>query len=488
MTSIWPVKSRVKKVIDYARNPEKTKEESLERLADFHQIDGVLEYAADDMKTEERSYVTCIGCREETAAEQFMETKRTWSAVSGMDKSLGRVCYHGYQSFAKGEVTAEMAHEIGVKLAQRLWGDRYEVLVATHCNTDHYHNHFVINSVSHVDGIKFRNTHADYRAMREASDRLCLEYGISMIEEPERRGKNYGEYLAEANGKPTVRSFIRNDIDAAIRSSITVREFIGHLSVMGYEMKFYNEKGKELKYPALKPMGAKGFFRFHNLGQGYSLEEIKERIQRNKRRVLPFPEEEKEAARRYRLSNPPRRKLSGLKALYYRYCYELGILKRYPASAKRVPFSMKEDVIKLERLSRQSQLLAEQNIETMEDLAQFQAENRKNLEALEEQRRILRNELKRALRASQEEEAERIKARIAHTSSQIKLIREAHALTQDIRERSVIISDSIEAVSSGQNTNEGKEVNQNEQLFGGRSRAGGSDVPGGNRNGGEAGR
>ena len=131
VTSIWPIKGRVDRVINYARNPEKTTEGSYGELASLHAIDNVVEYAADDMKTERRSYVSCLNCREDTAAAQFMETKRLWGKLGG------RVCYHGYQSFKADEVTAETAHEIGVKLAQELWGDRFEVVVATHCNTGH---------------------------------------------------------------------------------------------------------------------------------------------------------------------------------------------------------------------------------------------------------------------------------------------------------------------------------------------------------------
>ena len=146
VTAIWPIKGRVDKVIDYARNPEKTTEAGLPELAALHAVDNVVEYAADEMKTERRSYVSCLNCREDTAAAQFMETKRLWGQAGG------RVCYHGYQSFKADEVTAETAHEIGVRLAEELWGGRFEVVVATHCNTGHYHNHFVINSVSWADG------------------------------------------------------------------------------------------------------------------------------------------------------------------------------------------------------------------------------------------------------------------------------------------------------------------------------------------------
>ena len=226
VTSLWPIKGRVDRVINYARNPEKTTEGSYEELASLHAVGDVLEYAANDMKTECRSYVSCLNCEEETAAHQFIETKKLWQRISGRDKMGGRVCFHGYQSFKANEVTAEIAHEIGVKLAQELWGDRFEVVVATHCNTGHYHNHFVLNSVSFADGLKFDNTPADYARMREVSDRLCREYAISVIENPGGRAKSYGEWQAEQNGKPTHRGTIRADIDRAILASTTERDFL----------------------------------------------------------------------------------------------------------------------------------------------------------------------------------------------------------------------------------------------------------------------
>ena len=170
VTSIWPIKGRVDKVINYARNPEKTREETRKGLSTLHEIEGVIEYAADEMKTETRAYVTCLNLTsEELAAKEFMETKRL------KHNEGGRACYHGYQSFKADEVDADTAHNIGVALAKELWGDRFQVVVATHCNTGHYHNHFVINSVSDVDGKKFYNSPEDYRRMREVSDRLCRE-------------------------------------------------------------------------------------------------------------------------------------------------------------------------------------------------------------------------------------------------------------------------------------------------------------------------
>ena len=129
VTSLWPIKGRVDKVITYVRNPEKITEEYYSENAALHVIDGVVKYAADDTKTELREYVTCLNCDEATATEEFILAKKLFR------KEDGRLCYHGYQSFKPGEVNAQTAHEIGVALAQRLWGNRFQVVIATHCCT-----------------------------------------------------------------------------------------------------------------------------------------------------------------------------------------------------------------------------------------------------------------------------------------------------------------------------------------------------------------
>ena len=245
VTSIWPIKGRVDKVINYARNPEKTHDKK--SLLKLHEIEGVIEYAADEMKTETRALVTCLNLSsEENAAKEFMEVKHRYG------KEDGRVCYHGYQSFKADEVDADTAHNIGVALARELWGDRFQVVIATHCNTGHYHNHFVINSVSDVDGLKFYNSPEDYRHMREVSDRLCREARISVIENPDGKKENYGEWVAEKNGKPTVRDTIRADIDRAILASTTERDFISVMEEMGYKIETKTETGTPRQHPIVK--------------------------------------------------------------------------------------------------------------------------------------------------------------------------------------------------------------------------------------------
>ena len=316
VTSIWPIKGRVDKVINYARNPEKTHDK--EKLSELHEIEGVVEYAADEMKTEKRAYVTCLNLHsEETAAQEFMETKRL------MHNEGGRSCYHGYQSFKADEVDADTAHSIGVALARELWGDRFQVVIATHCNTGHYHNHFVINSVSDVDGKKFYNSPADYRRMREVSDRLCREAKISVIEYPADRRANYGEWLAEKNGKPTMRSRIREDIDRAILASTTEREFLRVMKEMGYEVITKTPKGSPRVHPIVRIVDGGRNFRLDKLGEYYELDSIKQRIQNNYRRKTPFPEVAEDTKAPYYQYKEKAKKATGLYALYLYYCYML---------------------------------------------------------------------------------------------------------------------------------------------------------------------
>lgn len=345
---IWKMEQRfvepVKKVL--AERYEVDAHESLEDCL----LNVAVTYAADTIKTEERAYVSCLNCREDNAAVQMMETKRYWG------KTDGRLCFHGYQSFAAGEVTAETAHAIGVKLAEELWGERFEVVIATHCNTGHYHNHFVINSVSWADGYKFNNSKSDYAEMRKISDRLCREHAISVIDVPSGKGKHYAQWSAEKNGKPTYRSMIRADIDRAIRASTTERDFIRIMQKMGYELKTRGKSGEPLKYPAIKPPDAKGYFRFHKLGEEYSLDAIKDRILDNISKQYPFPAVEHHAPRKFRVRGKVRRSVTGLQALYFRYCYELHILVKHPTSVKRVSFLLKEDITKLDRLDAQTRL------------------------------------------------------------------------------------------------------------------------------------
>ncbi len=133
VTSIWAIKGKADGVISYAVNPEKTVGSNPDAVSELHSIDNLILYTTDEIKTEKCIYVTGINCEPETAIKDFKNTKNSWQKTGGI------VAFHGIQSFADGEVTPYIANEIGVKLAEKLWGDRFEVVVATHANTTHIH-------------------------------------------------------------------------------------------------------------------------------------------------------------------------------------------------------------------------------------------------------------------------------------------------------------------------------------------------------------
>jgi len=143
-------------VVDYAANPDKTtySHDELQGLRD------VMNYTTQDYKTEEQRFVSGVNCIPEIARDQMIMVKRQFGKEGGI------AAFHSYQSFAPGEVTPERAHEIGVELAWKLWSDRFQVAVATYLDKEHIHNHFILNSVSFVDGKKYNDCKATYALMR----------------------------------------------------------------------------------------------------------------------------------------------------------------------------------------------------------------------------------------------------------------------------------------------------------------------------------
>ena len=465
VTAIWDIKGRVDKVINYVRNPSKVTEKAYENMAMLHAVEDVIEYAANDMKTEERKYVTALNMmNEEYAVEAFRNTKIHYGKRGGI------VAFHGYQSFKENEVTAEQAHDIGVELAKRLWGDRFEVVIATHLNTGHYHNHFVINSVSFKDGYRYYDNKESYYHMREESDKLCREYGLSVIEETSGKSKNYAEWQAEKTGKLTQRDTIRRDIDAAIKASVTQQQFIRTMEVMGYEFKLFTSDGNRLKYPSIKPPGATGFFRFHRLGEEYDLPRIVQRIRNNNIREEPFPDLYKQKTYTKGKLNGSFKKVKprGIYALYLRYCYELGIIKKNPTSVKRVSFLLREDIVQMDKYMEQSRVLGKYKIETGQQLLTAKQNLVENISALTDIRKDLRNSQKRADRAGDTKQVEIIKAEIATISTQLKVLRKEVNALEQVEQRSQQVKENLQELDK-QRTIDRLEVKENEHKFG-RSR------------------
>lgn len=200
MRSVIPVR-RLDRTVDYVQNKAKTTPKSLEEAVD---------YAANRDKTESACFETGLGCTTTSAFEDMRLNTLRWHKETGVQG------YHLVQSFAEGEVTPELAHQIGVEFAEQLLLGKYQAIVTTHLNTKHYHNHIVWSAVSLEDGKKYHsNSKSYYTEVRALSDALCQKYGLSIIETPESlRGKRqYEKWRAEENNQPTWRTAIRQDVD-----------------------------------------------------------------------------------------------------------------------------------------------------------------------------------------------------------------------------------------------------------------------------------
>ncbi len=354
-TSIWGVSHRLSKVLHYIENPEKTHIES-----EFTEIQKVLHYAADPFKTEQLHLVSGVSCTVETALLEMNAVKEQFG------KNSGRIAYHGYQSFKPGEVTPNEAHEMGIELASRLWGDRLQVVVATHIDQEHIHNHFVLNSVSFIDGIKYRRTKKDYAAMQRMSDEICREYGKSVIDEP-KKGKHYAEHFAEKEGRPTQRLLIATDLDAIIAKSFNLDNFYKNLTKNGYSI---HRRGKNYKHVSISPPGSITRFRLDKLrGNDFTDEAITERI----KKLRQYGQEYSVLKPRKKIcfkKSYTKIKLKGFRALYFKYLLLLGKVGQRQAASK-IRHACRKDVIQFKKYKEQFEFLDKRRIETAPQLEHY---------------------------------------------------------------------------------------------------------------------
>ena len=395
-TKIIVIGSRLDRCLAYVQNHEKTS------------LSNALHYTMDGEKTEGGYFESAVNCDLGRAYADMTATKRRW----GKDGKSWVQGYHIIQSFAPGEVEPEEAHAVGLEFVRRLLGDRYEAIVTTHIDREHLHNHIVFNSVSLMDGRMYRNNFRDYfggdgTGIRGTSDALCAEHGLSVID-PAGSGKQYSEWQAEQNGRPTTRGAIRQDIDAALSQSFTYRSFLEQLRQMGYQVKH----GTNVKHTAVKPPGGAKYIRLDSLGEGYTETDLQARLAAIRSgEVSPPPASPPPPAifpllargRRYRVRGAvPRRrpKLKGFRALYFKYLYLLGAIPtRRPK--KRTAFLLREELIKFDRYQQQFSYLMKHHIETAAQLSMQYDALQAEIDALTDQRRGLYN-AKRAGRGGEE--------------------------------------------------------------------------------------
>lgn len=360
-TKIWKVQKRLDHVINYATNEEKTKNNYSEYgMDEFESIRQVMTYATNPEKTEKQFYTTGINCEVKEAVKQMQFVKTIYGKENGI------LAFHAYQSFNEGEVTPEIAHEIGVKLANEMWGDRFQVVVSTHLNTQHLHNHFVINSVSFKDGKKYYSNLTNTALLRKTSDEICEEYGLSVLKEKTcKSGINFENFYKKSMRDSDYYKFAKEDIDYAIKHSYTLKQFQQMLVSMGYSYYYRADKLSVRREPYKRNIRVERAF-----GEEYSLENIKRRILENdyvrQERIIPYMVIRN---RRFTTRDRIKRKYKpkGIVALYYYYRYLIKLYTRNNTQYKLTP-KMRAEVKKMDEYSERIRFLCKYKIETLSDV------------------------------------------------------------------------------------------------------------------------
>lgn len=405
VTGLWAVKSRLNHLVNYVSYPLKT----------------VIQYTTDGGKTLDKEYVSYLNCSFVDPKGSMENTKKMFNDESEI------LAFHGFQSFEEDEVDANLAHQIGLEFAEKMWGDRFEVIVATHLNTDNIHNHFLLNSTSFVDGKRYCNTCKDLYRMRKVSDELCREHGLLVIEQR----KNVSKSRASLYQEKTLRDFMREDIDEAILLSFTMNQFYNELELLGYEIKTTN-KNISLKHPT-----AHKFIRLKSLGNEYDIDNIYEKvIDMDKQRYNSFSRYDQLGFNiRPYYERYKQRRLTGLQRLFLHYQYVLKIIPKDNRTRPNQKYSKEyiEAIKKIDSFSRQTILLCKNHIETLDDLYQFVDKTKDELTQLEKARQKYRNKIRYT---KDENEVTELKEKAKVLTPEIARLRRELVDCESIEERS----------------------------------------------------
>ena len=421
---IWKIETRLDHVIHYITNPEKTHNSDYAKEM-YSSLHNTSEYLNSDCKIEKQNYVSGINCLPDTALQEMNITKREFGKTGGI---LG---FHSFQSFKEGEVTPDQAHAIGIRLAEEMWGDRFEVVVATHSNTNHIHNHFVINSVSFKDGKKYYDGHETYAQLRNLNDAICSELGLSVLEEKtcSNSNINYTNFFTHSIKKSNYHTIAKQDVDRAIALATDIKDFENLLNAMGYEIVYRYNKISIKKYPYRQNIRIE-----RNFGEEYSIENIKKRIEITFISELDNVDYKNDKPKSYFLEFLKPKKGSIYK-LYLHYCY---LLKVFPLKSKKISASVRANMKDLEDISNQIILLNENEINSYENLLSYKNRTSKKLDVLLDKRSKLWSDHKKA---KSHIEKKRIRISIDELSEQIKPIENNVRLCKELEETIPLVED-----------------------------------------------
>ncbi len=419
--AIWDVSSNLGQVIKYTTDIDKTD------LSNYPNLEKSLEYIKDEFKTENKLFVSGINCNPDTALKDMIRVKEQYNKKDGI---LG---FHAYQSFKEGEVTPEQAHQIGIQLAKEIWGDRFQVVVTTHLNTNHYHNHFVINSVSYVDGKRYYDNRTTYAELRRLNDCICKENNLSYLQEKKTKsGINYLNYQSRNIQYTNYYKTAKDDLDIAISISHNYNEFITILKSMKYEV--INRSGKL----SIRGEKYKRNIRIERyFGEDYSIENIKKQIQGT---YLPTKKNYYKRSKKIDnyFSSLLKPKYNSFYGMYIRYCNILNIYPEY-MQKNSISASMKEDIKKLDEISNQMILLANNQIETEEQFFSFYHKLKEELIEVKGKR----EELWRLNRNNDLDSSEDFNLKISDLNSKVKIINDDLILCNKIQKRKKTIENDL---------------------------------------------
>ena len=429
-TKIWKINKRLDHVIAYTTNIERTRNSSYgEEFFNLHDKELI------DLKSEKECYVSALNCSVDTAYKEMILTKKSYK------KECGILGFHAYQSFADGEVTPELAHKIGVQLANEMWGDRFEVVISTHQNTKHIHNHFVINSVSFKDGKKYNDNHVNYARLRRLSDDLCAEYGLSILtEKKSKSGLKYENFYKKYVDTSGYYQMIKDDLDIAILKSYSYKDFLNKLNLMGYEVTIINKIFSIRKMPdGFKVRVSRTF------GKEYSKANIIKKIEENFIKKGRTPVENF-----FKMKN----RNKGIYGLFLYYCYLLDVFSQKNLNYKLIP-EIRADLKEFDNLMKQTELLGNNNIITDCDFIKFKTNKEKQLDNLLDRKEKLNYRIKRVI---DKEDLEKYQSENNQLSKKISDIRKEIKLLYEIEKRKSIIESNIKK----QEEENREEVDRNE--------------------------
>ena len=445
-TKIWKVVKRLDHVIDYASNKNKTK--NMEFNNDEIVVDSlknVLDYARNSNKTEKEYYVTGINCEPKSAYEEMQDTKRFFNKE---DKILA---FHAYQSF-KEKITPELAHKIGVQFATEMWGDRFEIVVTTHLNTEHIHNHCVINSVSFIDGKKYYDNHTNYAKMRHLSDEICREYGLSVLEEKVTKNKmNYENFYKKYKQYDNYHNTTKRDIDLAIRQAYSYDDFLYLMKKLDYDVIYRADK-----ISVRKKGRNKNIRLVRSFGEDYTIENIKKRIFEETETRVPFIKNYYRKVYFPFKKRHKRAKAKGFIALYYHYCY---LLKVFPNNVpqQQLPASIRADVAIIEQLSNEARFLSDNRITTITELKDYIDENNFKIRVLLDKRERLWAKRKVI---KNEEQRKGICNEISKCTEELIKLRKEAELCNDIKIRTQKIDENLNELDIQEKQEKEKNINK----------------------------